>query len=173
MKKKESARSIRFTAEALTSLKTLKAANPDHSLTDIVSAAIVEKANNAGLAPVIRFGILDPQQVPHLQLEASLAESRLRQLSQLAMRVRPQDKDQADKLATIIGKVEAELVETRKLRLGLAKAARLGSELTPEAETNLKKLLPGLRKRIEDPQYAKAKEYFELELRVLEAFLPQ
>lgn len=171
--KKESARSLRLTPEALIALKTLAASNPGKSQGDIASAAIVEKANRTTLAPVIRFGILDPQQLPHLQLEASLAERRLRELSQLVLRIRPQDKSQADQLSAVLGKVDAELEETQKLRLTLAKVARFGSELTAEDKKRVQKLINWAQKRIENPKNAAWKDIYEFELRILEAFLPQ
>lgn len=168
---KESARSLRLTSEALTALKTLTAENPGQSQGDIVSAAIVERANKATLAPVIRYGVLDPQQIPHLQLEASLAERRLREIAQKILRIRPQDKGQAEKLADVLARVDVELEETRKLRITLAKVARLGSELTSEEVLKVKGLINWTRERIGTPQQANVKEILELELRILEAFI--
>ena len=167
---KESPRSLRLTAEALTALKVLSSETPDKSQGDIVSAAIVEKSNKGALAPVIRFGILDPQQIPHLQLEAALAERRLRELAQKVLRLRPQDKTQAEKLSSVLGMVEAEIAETTKLRIALASVARLGSELTAEDQKMVKTLVKWVQTRIENPEIT-SKGHFELELRVLKAFL--
>lgn len=169
--KKESARSLRLTSEALIALKTLTASNPGKSQGDMASAAIVEKANHATHAPVIRFGIIDPQQLPHVQLEATLADRRLRDLSQQILRIRPQEKSQADKLSAALAKVEAELEQTRKLRIALAKLARLGSELTEEDAKRAKTLVNWAHKRIEHPDHVDLKHHYELELRILQAFL--
>ena len=136
----------------------------------IGKAAIVEKSNKGALAPVIRFGILDPQQIPHLQLEAALAERRLRELAQKVLRLRPQDKTQAEKLSSVLGIVEAEIAETTKLRIALASVARLGSELTAEDQKMVKTLVKWVQTRIENPEIT-SKGHFELELRVLKAFL--
>ena len=169
--KKESARSLRLTAEALAALKVLSCESPDKSQGDVVSMAILEKAGKVSMAPVIRFGILDPQQLPFIQLEATMAERRLRELSQKILRVRPQDKDQADKLATVISKVEAELEETRKLRIGLAKVARLGAELTAEDQGKVRKMIKWTLNAIEDPKNAAHIATLELQLRINRAFL--
>lgn len=170
--KKESARSLRLTPEALIALKTLTASTHGKSQGDIASAAIVEKANNTILAPVIRFGVLDPQQLPHLQLEASLADRRLRELSQQILRIRPKDKSQADKLSATLAKVDTELEETRKLRIALAKLARLGSELTADDQKKVTTLINWSHKRIENAPNAASKDTCEFELKILEAFLP-
>lgn len=171
--KKEPARSLRFTSEALTALKILTAANPDKSQGDIVSEALVEKENKMAVTPVLRFGVLDPQQIPHLQLEATLAERRLRAISQQILRIRPQDKTQADKLSAILAKVDVELEETRKLRIALAKVARLGSELTAEDRKKVETLLKWAEMRLEKQQTSDWKDTCEFEVRILEAFLPQ
>ena len=169
--KKESPRSLRLTTEALAALKVLSCETPGKSQGDIVSEALVEKANKSSTAPVIRFGIIDPQQIPQLQLEAALAERRLRELKQQVLRIRPQHKTEVEKLSGVLGKVEAELEKTNKLRIALANLARLGNELTAADQAKARTLINWVLKRIEIPKNAESKSLYELELRILKAFL--
>jgi len=148
--KKESPRSLRLTPEALAALQILAADNPGTSQPDIINEAIIEHAKKRELAPVIRFGLLDPQQLPPLQLETALAERRLREVKQQVLRVRPQDKTQAEKLSALLGKLEAELGKTKNFRIALAKLARLGHELTAEDSERIRAMIVILQERSEN-----------------------
>jgi len=171
--KKESARSLRLTSEAITALKTLGADNPECSQGDLASQALIEKASKAPLAPVIRLGVLDHQQVAILQCEAAIAERRLRDLKQMILRLRPQDKSQAEKLSTILKSIDVALEEERKLRLSLANAARLGKELTPDDRVRAKALRDKAQQDLENSNDEEVRRCHELAIRLYEAFLLQ
>lgn len=168
--KKESARSLRLTSEALAALKILSADAPDKSQGDIVSEALVEKSHKAATVPVIKFGQLDPQQFPLLQLEAAIAERHLREIKQQILRIRPQDKGQAEKLSITLGKVDAELAGHGKLRLALAKFARLGMELTPEDTRVIRRAIHDWEAHINEQGETVIRTY-QTVIRVLKALL--
>ena len=169
--KKESARSLRLTSEAITALKTLGADNPDCSQGDLVSQALIEKANKAPLAPVIRLGVLHHKHVASLQCEAALAERRLREMSQKISRIRPQEKGQAERLSAFLEQAEVDLEAGRKLRLGIANLARLGNQLTSEDYGRAMALRKWVQQRIDKAPDDKTKTIYELELQILKAFL--
>lgn len=169
--KKESARSIRLTSEGLTALKTLAAENPGRSQGDLISIALVDKANKTELAPVIRLGVIDPRQLANIQLEAVLAERRLREMAQQILRIRPQNIDQVDKLSAIHKKIDDELENVRKLRFGLSKLARMGSELHPEDVEKIRTLKKWFANWCIDPQNQSRKATFDIGLRIMEAYL--
>jgi hypothetical protein len=162
--------SIKLTHEAEAALKMLKCQSYGTSNADVISKTLVCVANNEAPAPTIRFGTIDPNELPFIKLEGVLAERRLREIKQMVMRVRPHDKNQAEKLSKVLVKVEEEIENYGKFRLALANLSRLGAELSPEHSTKGKALIGWIERKITSSGNEEQKIFLNLHLRILKAF---
>lgn len=127
-----SPRNIRLSKDAITALKILKQAKPGTSISEIVSEAITKSADGAVAAPIIRCALLDPH--VYLCLQAEIAEllTAHHLIKKDIFKIKPTDKQAAEKIANVIQKVESEITRLIALRQRIAKQAKATSEITPE-----------------------------------------
>ncbi len=170
--RKEDARSLRLTTEALNALKILCNDFPDKSQGDITSEAIVEKRNKTEAASVVRFSCLDAQQFPFLQLESSQAERRLRDFRRMVERLSPNKKEQAEKTTELLSKIDKEIGTYSEFRQSLAQLARSNADLSAADVPELRRAISGIKKRLDNPNTEQSLiPSYKLGLRILDSFL--
>lgn len=169
---KTSPRSLRLTEQGIQALKVLEEMDPDKSRTDIVSEALIAKADAAAAAKPVSFRLLDPKEF--LSLQASLAEtlSTHRQLRSSLIRARPANKEQAERLSKAIENADAEIDRLAELRQELAQLARTTAPLTHDDYRKIETLIKWIGGRVkkaenDEPQ----KQIYELELRLLSSLI--
>lgn len=132
-----SPRNIRLSADALNALKILKQTKPGISISKIVSDAVVKTATEAVAAPIVRCALLDPHE--YLTLQAEIAEllNAHQQIKKDILKIKPTDRQSAEKIASVVQKAETEITILIGLRQKLAKHAKATAEITPDDVTML------------------------------------
>lgn len=144
-----SPRNIRLSQDALAAVKILRQASSEKSISELVSESLVRAANEAVAAPVLQFARIDPGE--YLGIYAALAEltQQHQRLKKDLLRIRPTDKEAAEKLANAINKAEGEIIALGALRQRLAKMAKATASITSEDATMLvEQVAPGCRQAI-------------------------
>jgi len=163
---------LRLTEQGIQALKVLEQLDSDKSRTDIVSEALIARADAAAAAKPVSFRLLDPKEF--LSLQASLAEivTTHRKLRTSLIRARPANKEQAERLSKAIENADAEIERLAELRQELAQLARTTAPLTDQDYKRIEVLIKWLRERVkkaenDEPQ----KQIYELELRLLSSLI--
>ncbi len=132
-----SPRNIRLSEDALNALKILKQTKPGTSISKIVSDAMVKAATGAVAAPIVRSALLDPHE--YLSLQAEIAEllDAHQKIKKDILKIKPTDRQAAERIAIVIQKVESEITNLIALRQKLAKLAKSTSEITSDDVTML------------------------------------
>ncbi len=147
-----SPRNIRLSKDALDAIKILRQTSPDKSISEVVSESLVRAANDIVAAPVLKFARIDPGE--YLGIYAAIAEitQQHQRLKKDLLRIRPADKEAAEKLANVISKAEAEIAALGELRQRLGKIAKATATITPTDATMLvEQVAPVCRQDIADP----------------------
>jgi|GEM_PF-1386036 len=149
---KTSPRNIRLTEESLEALKILKKDQPNASTASIISQSLIDAAKRATSASVIRFNILDPNEYMAIQAALSELTSQHREIKKDLYKIKPQDKESAEKIASVLTKTQAEIDALTSLRRRLAKLAQATTALTPEDAIMItQQVVHSCRSTIADP----------------------
>ena len=169
---KSSPRNFRLSENALKALRILEVAYPLQKRGEIVSKALEATANNSVAARPVTFRLLDPSQFLHIQTEISEISRCLQDLKKDIFKIRPKDKDSAEKIAKVATAAETEIGRLTERRIRLANLARTTAELTPDDAGTIQKIINTLSSRIaSEATSAAIKSACELEMRLLKALL--
>ena len=171
---KTSPRNIRLTEESLEALKILKNDQPSTSTAAIISQSLIDAAARANSATVIHSNLLDPNEYMAIQAAISELSGQHRQLKKDLFKIKPQDKESAEKIGSVLTKAQAEIDALTELRRRLAKLAQATAALTPkDAIMITQQVVHSCRLTIADPN---AMDFLvrksQATLRLIEAVFP-
>ena len=131
--------SIRISDEGLKALKILEATTKKKRV-DIISAALIEKANHTAAQPAVHCRLLAPSEILTLQSEIAALEM-LHQDNRRTLKIRTEDKDATSKIIRAVEKIDAEteqLMSMRSALANLATAAEIASSATSDTDAATK-----------------------------------
>lgn len=171
---KTSPRNIRISTEGLQALKILQQSHPDQSIGGIVSQLLLDAAKKVASAPLLRLNLIDPAESLTVQSLISEIVSQHQALKKDMLKIRPTDKNSAEKIAAVAISAQAEIDALTELRLRVSKMAQATARVTPEdAVMLIEQVAPNYRNHIRN---AKEQDFFvrkeKAVLNLIEAVIP-
>lgn len=155
--------SIRISDDGYKALRILETTTKKKRV-DLVSEALIEKANGSSAAPVVQCRLLDQKEILTLQSEIAALE-KLHDDNRRNVKIRTSDKAATEKIIKLIEKIDAETKELQAKRLALGSLATISGTLMSNPAL-VKQLIGWVEARLSKAADEQHPAY-ELELKIL------
>lgn len=158
--------SIRISDDGYKALKILEATTKKKRV-DLISEALIEKANGTSATPAVQCRLLDPKEILTLQSEIAALE-KLHDDNRRNVKIRTFDKNAVEKIIKLNEKIDAETKELQAKRVALGNLATITDAVSAN-HPKFKTLIFAVEKRIENCTTDDQRAIYELELKILKS----